>query len=105
MQRSRHRTDWHLPDKSNPADALFPVRWPVDASRAICSIRARGEDLRGAPNVSEAAPSITAPEPGSATELAIFRDLQLRLPDLFRKVFPDPRAPRTVVIIPSAPRH
>ena len=51
--------------------------------------------------MSEAAPSITAPEPGSATELAIFRDLQLRLPDLFRKVFPDPRAPRTVVIIPS----
>ena len=51
--------------------------------------------------MSEAAPSITAPEPGSAAELAIFRDLQLRLPDLFRKVFPDPRAPRTVVIIPS----
>jgi hypothetical protein len=38
--------------------------------------------------VSEAAPSITAPEPGSAAELATFRDLQLRLPDLFRKVFP-----------------
>lgn len=51
--------------------------------------------------MSEAAPSIPAPEPGSAVELAAFRDLQSRLPDLFRKVFPDPRAPRTVVIIPS----
>jgi len=51
--------------------------------------------------VSEAAPSIATPEPGSAAELATFRDLQSRLPDLFRKVFPDPRAPRTVVIIPS----
>jgi PGM1 C-terminal domain len=61
----------------------------------------RGEDIQGAPNVSEAELSITAPEPGSATELAAFRGLQSRLPDLFRKVFPDPRAPRTVVIIPS----
>ena len=51
--------------------------------------------------MSEAAPSIATPEPGSAAELATFRDLQSRLPDLFRKVFPDPRAPRTVVIIPS----
>src|ERR1019366_681236 len=51
--------------------------------------------------MSEAAPSIAAPEPGSPTELAAFRALQSRLPDLFRKVFPDPRAPRTVVIIPS----
>jgi PGM1 C-terminal domain len=51
--------------------------------------------------VSEAAPSIPAPEPGSAVELATFRDLQSRLPDLFRKVFSDPGAPRTVVVIPS----
>jgi len=51
--------------------------------------------------VSEAAPSIAVPEPGSAVELATFRDLQSRLPDLFREVFPDPRAPRTVVIVPS----
>jgi len=29
--------------------------------------------------VSEAAPSITAPEPGSAAELATFRDLQSRV--------------------------
>jgi len=35
--------------------------------------------------VSEAAPSIAAPEPGSAVELATFRDLQSRLPGLFRK--------------------
>jgi hypothetical protein len=73
----------------------------VDTSHVIRSSRARGEDFGGAPNVSEAAPSIPAPEPGSAVELATFRDLQSRLPDLFRKVFPDPRAPRTVVIIPS----
>ncbi len=30
-----------------------------------------------------------------------FKALQSRLPDMFRNVFPDPRAPRTVVIIPS----
>jgi PGM1 C-terminal domain len=51
--------------------------------------------------VSEAGPSLAAPEPGSTAELAVFRDLQSRLPDLFRKIFPDPLAPRTVVIIPS----
>ena len=54
--------------------------------------------------MSEAATSIATPEPGSAAELATFNELQSRLPDLFRKVFPDPCAPRTVVIIPSYPR-
>lgn len=39
--------------------------------------------------------------PGSAAELAAFARLQGRLPDMFREVFPDPRAPRTVVILPS----
>ncbi|WOJ88112.1 peptide ligase PGM1-related protein [Methylocapsa polymorpha] len=46
-------------------------------------------------------PSIVALEPESSVELATFRALQSRLPELFRKVFPDPCAPRTVVIIPS----
>ena len=39
--------------------------------------------------------------PGSAAELADFQRLQARLPALFRDVFPDPQAPRTVVILPS----
>jgi hypothetical protein len=39
--------------------------------------------------------------PGSAADLADFQRLQARLPALFRDVFPDPQAPRTVVILPS----
>lgn len=34
-------------------------------------------------------------------EMEAFRRLQSRLPLVFREVFPDPRAPRTVVILPS----
>ncbi len=41
------------------------------------------------------------PLTGSADELRRFAELQDRLPDLFRRVFPDPRVPRTVVVIPS----
>ena len=41
------------------------------------------------------------PTPGSAAELADFQRLQARLPVIFRDVFPDPQAPRTVVILPS----
>ena len=41
------------------------------------------------------------PAPGSAAELADFQRLQSRLPAMFRDVFPDPQAPRTVVILPS----
>ncbi|WP_036257691.1 peptide ligase PGM1-related protein [Methylocapsa aurea] len=51
--------------------------------------------------MNEAEPFLAAPEPGSAAELAAFREVQSRLPDLFRKLFPDPAASRTVVIIPS----
>ncbi len=51
--------------------------------------------------MSETLPPIGALEPGSAAELAAFQDLQARLPELFRTVFPDRCAPRTVVIIPS----
>ena len=38
---------------------------------------------------------------GLAAEKQTFRDLQARLPTVFRDVFPDPRAPRTVLILPS----
>jgi hypothetical protein len=41
------------------------------------------------------------PEPGSAEETAAFARLQARLPELFRAVFADPLAPRTVVIVPG----
>jgi hypothetical protein len=39
--------------------------------------------------------------PGSAEELAAFTALQARLPGLFRRVFADPAAPRTVVVVPG----
>ncbi len=41
------------------------------------------------------------PEPASAEERAAFGRLQAGLPGLFRRVFPDPAAPRTVLIVPS----
>jgi len=41
------------------------------------------------------------PAPGSAAELAAFATLQARLPQLFRQVFGDPLAPRTVVVVPG----
>ncbi len=41
------------------------------------------------------------PEPGSEEERAAFGRLQSGLPGLFRRVFPDPTAPRTVLIVPS----
>ena len=40
-------------------------------------------------------------EPGSAAEREAFARLQERLPALFRRVFPYPKAPRSVVIVPS----
>jgi hypothetical protein len=45
-------------------------------------------------------PQLSAP-PGSPEELAAFAALQAQLPGLFRKVFADPLAPRTVVIVPG----
>jgi len=45
-------------------------------------------------------PQVTAP-PGSELELATFAALQERLPQLFRQVFADPLAPRTVVVVPG----
>lgn len=47
------------------------------------------------------AAAIPMPSPGSPEEREAFRHLQSRLPDLFRRVFPDPKAPRTVLICPS----
>ena len=45
-------------------------------------------------------PELT-PAPGSTAELAAFAALQERLPPLFRQVFADPLAPRTVVVVPG----
>ena len=41
------------------------------------------------------------PSPGSAEELQHFGQLQDRLAPLFQQRFPDPRAPQTVVVVPS----
>jgi hypothetical protein len=45
-------------------------------------------------------PGLT-PAPGSDAEIAAFATLQERLPTLFRKVFADPLAPRTAVVVPG----
>ena len=45
-------------------------------------------------------PELT-PEPGSDAEVSAFALLQARLPLLFRQVFADPLAPRTVVVVPG----
>ncbi len=42
-----------------------------------------------------------SPAPGSPEELAAFAALQARLPALFRDVFADAAAPRTVVVVPG----
>lgn len=41
------------------------------------------------------------PVPGSPGELEVFAELQDRLPDMYRRVFPRPSLPRTVVVVPS----
>ncbi|MGA7227215.1 MAG: peptide ligase PGM1-related protein [Acidimicrobiia bacterium] len=41
------------------------------------------------------------PRPGSPEEAAVFDSLQARFPDMYRRVFSDPKEPRTVVVIPS----
>jgi hypothetical protein len=43
----------------------------------------------------------TPPAPGSPQELHAFQLLQAGLPEQYRRVFPDPAAPRTVLILPS----
>src|ERR671917_696245 len=51
------------------------------------------------PSTSTSEPGV--PLPGSAEELRRFERIQERLAPLFRRVFPYPRAPRTVVVVPS----
>jgi hypothetical protein len=41
------------------------------------------------------------PPPGSAQEAARFQQLQQRLVAIYRNIFPDPKKPRTVVVVPS----
>src|ERR687893_380006 len=51
------------------------------------------------PSTSTSEPGV--PLPGSAEELQRFERIQERLAPLFRRVFPYPRAPRTIVVVPS----
>ncbi|MDQ3923058.1 MAG: carboxylate-amine ligase, partial [Actinomycetota bacterium] len=51
------------------------------------------------PSTSTSEPGV--PLPGSADELRRFERIQERLAPLFRRVFPYPRAPRTIVVVPS----
>jgi hypothetical protein len=51
--------------------------------------------------MSEAHMAEQSPVPGSPQEVARFAELQGRLKPLFRDVYRDPRAPRTVVIVPG----
>jgi hypothetical protein len=53
------------------------------------------------PSMTEAGQFIAARQSESAGEREAFKALQSLLPDMFRNVFPDPCAPRTVVIVPS----
>ena len=41
------------------------------------------------------------PEPDSSEERAIWKKLQARLPELYHTLSRDPRAPQTVVVVPS----
>ena len=42
------------------------------------------------------------PAPHSFEESVAFAELQASFPDIYRSVFDDPKAPRTVVVVPSA---
>ena len=42
-----------------------------------------------------------SPTPGSPEEAAAFALLQEQFPDVYRSVFSDPQAPRTVIVVPS----
>lgn len=41
------------------------------------------------------------PTPGSGEETAAFSSIQARFPEMYKRVFSDPKAPRTVVVMPS----
>lgn len=45
--------------------------------------------------------TVLSPKPGSAEEIATFATLQQTFPAMYREVFADPKAPRTVVVVPS----
>src|SRR5450755_161696 len=51
--------------------------------------------------MSSQLPRELRPEPGSPAELARFSELQRQLPPLFRQVFADRLAPRTIVVVPG----
>ena len=44
---------------------------------------------------------ISLPEPGSAEEALVFKQIQQRFSSQFEKAFPDKLAPKTVIVIPS----
>src|SRR5215207_9231801 len=50
---------------------------------------------------STARPMVGMPEPGSAEELRRFARIQERLGPLYRRIVSEPRAPQTVVVVPS----
>ncbi len=59
-------------------------------------------DFVYAPLMPAAAPQTQAAlQPGSQEEIQRFQHLQARLPELFASIFPDPRASRSVVVVPS----
>ena len=45
--------------------------------------------------------SIDLPAPGSQEEDVAYARIQSRFPDIYRNIFSDPKAPRTVVVLPS----
>lgn len=51
--------------------------------------------------VSDFVRAQVAPAPGSPEERRAFAELQRGLAPMYRRVFPDPLAPRTVVVVPS----
>jgi hypothetical protein len=52
-------------------------------------------------HTSTLASGAAPPEPGSAEELRLFAQIQERLAPLARRLVSDPRAPQTVVVVPS----
>jgi hypothetical protein len=55
----------------------------------------------GGVNADAGMAELDSPAPGSRAELRAFAELQHALAPMFTRVFSDPRAPRTVVVIPS----
>src|ERR1019366_8808528 len=51
--------------------------------------------------ISSPLPPELRPEPGSPGEFTRFAELQQRLPRLFRQLFADCLAPRTIVVVPG----